>query len=149
MMNGKYIAQDGKEAFYYMGCYGIGVSRTVAAIYEQYLINDAKFGPCGFSLPENIAPFQVQIVPKMEAQEKLELAEKIYSALQAKNIGVILDDRETITMGAKIRDCKVLGTPYLLVIGDKTDGTILELEQVKSGEKTPVTLEEMIRKFQK
>lgn len=149
MMNGKYITQDGKEAFYYMGCYGIGVSRTVAAIYEQYLINDPKFGPCGFSLPENIAPFKVQIVPKMESQEKLELAEKIYSKLQAENIGVILDDREIITMGAKIRDCKVLGTPYLLVIGDKTDGTMLELEHIKTGEKTPVTLEELIRKFQK
>ena len=147
MMNGKFVNQEGTEALYYMGCYGIGVSRTVAAIYEQYLINDPKFGPCGFSLPESIAPFKVQIVPKMENDEKFELAQKLYANLQQNNIGVILDDRENITMGAKIRDCKILGTPYLLVIGDKTDGTTFELENVKTGEKFAVSESELIEKL--
>lgn len=147
MMDGKYINQDGNENLYYMGCYGIGVSRTVAAVYEQYLINDPKFGPCGFSLPGNIAPFKVQIVPKMEIQEKYELAEKLYTKLQKENISVILDDRENITMGAKIKDCKVLGTPYLIVVGDKTDGNIFEIENIKSGEKASVTIDALIDKL--
>lgn len=147
MMNGKYINQDGNETLYYMGCYGIGVSRTVAAIYEQYLINDPKFGPCGFSLPESIAPFKVQIVPKMESEEKFELAKNLYQKLQENNIGVILDDRENITMGAKIRDCKILGSPYLLVVGDKTDGNTFELENIKSGEKYSVTTDELINRL--
>lgn len=147
MMNGKYINQDGNETLYYMGCYGIGVSRTVAAIYEQYLINDPKFGPCGFSLPESVAPFKIHIIPKIENEEKFELAKKLYTQLQENHIGVILDDRENITMGAKIRDCKILGTPYLLVIGDKTDGTLLELENIKTGEKNAVSLDELIEKF--
>lgn len=147
MMNGTYINQDGNETLFYMGCYGIGVSRTVAAIYEQYLINDPKFGPCGFSLPENIAPFKIQIVPKMENAEKFELAKKIYTTISQENINAILDDRENITMGSKIRDCKILGTPYLLVIGDKTDGEILELENIKTGEKLSVTLNELIEKL--
>lgn len=149
MMNGKYIGQDGNEALYYMGCYGIGVSRTVAAIYEQYLIDDPKLGPCGFSLPENIAPFKVQIVPKMEVQEKLKLAENLYETLQKEKIDVILDDRENISMGAKIRDCKILGTPYLLVIGDKTDGNTFELEHVGTGEKFSLTFDEIVEKFKK
>ena len=70
MMDGKYVGKDGKESLYYMGCYGIGVSRTLAALYEQCLINDEKWGPSGFVLPESVAPFKVQIVPKMENPEK-------------------------------------------------------------------------------
>ena len=69
-MNCKFINQEGKESLYYMGCYGIGVSRTVAAVYEANIINDAKWGPCGFVLPTSIAPYKVQIVPKMENEEK-------------------------------------------------------------------------------
>lgn len=149
MMNGKYTNQDGNESLYYMGCYGIGVSRTVAAIYEQYLINDAKFGPCGFALPEGIAPFKIQIVPKMENEEKFAFAKKLYANLQAQNIPVILDDRENITLGAKIKDCKVLGTPYLVVIGDKTDGNCVELENSRTGEKMLVTVEELAQKIKK
>ncbi len=147
MMNGKYTNQDGKESLYYMGCYGIGVSRTVAAIYEQYLIQDPKFGPCGFSLPENIAPFKVQIVPKMDNLEKFELASKIYTTLQEHNIGVILDDRKTLSLGAKIKDCKILGTPYFIVVGDKTNGEQLELEHSRTGEKSLVSLDELVSKF--
>lgn len=147
MMNGKYISQDGNENLYYMGCYGIGVSRTVAAIYEQYLIDDPKFGPCGFSLPENIAPFKVQIVPKMEINEKYKLAESLYTKLQEENIDTVLDDRENITMGAKIKDCKILGTPYLIVIGDKTEGNTFELEHVKTGKKITVSVDELIKKL--
>lgn len=149
MMNGKYIDQEGNEMLYFMGCYGIGVSRTVAAIYEQYLITDPKFGPCGFALPDSIAPFKVQIVPKMENLEKYELAQKLYQKLQEENIPAILDDRENITMGAKIKDCKILGTPYLLVIGDKTEGNLIELEYIKTGGKISLTINDLIRHFKK
>ena len=149
MMNGKYISQEGKESLYYMGCYGIGVSRTLAALYEECLINDEKWGPCGFTLPESVAPFKVQIVPKIENEEKVKLANKLYEKLQQENIGAILDDREKITMGAKIKDCKVLGTPYMIVIGDKQEGDMLELENIKTGEKEVVTIEKCIEKFKK
>ena len=147
MMNGKYTDKDGKEALYYMGCYGIGVSRTVAALYEQWLINDPKWGPCGFSIPETIAPFKVQIIPKMDNEEKVEMANKIYDTLQSEGINAILDDRENLNIGAKIKDCKVLGTPYLIVLGDKTEGENLELENIKTGEKENITLEEFIKRF--
>jgi prolyl-tRNA synthetase len=146
MMDGKYINKDGKEEFYYMGCYGIGVSRTLAALYEKNIINDPKWGPCGFVLPESVAPYKIQIIPKIENKEKFELAKKVYNKLQEKGINVILDDRENIQIGAKIRDCKILGTPYMIVIGDKTEGESLELENNKTGEKKVVTLEELITK---
>ena len=147
MMNGKYINKEGKEALYYMGCYGIGVSRTLAAVYEQCVIKDEKYGPCGFVLPESIAPFKVQIVPKVENEEKLKVAEKIYNSLKKEKINSIIDDRDTITMGAKIKDCKILGTPYLIVIGDKQEGDIFELENMLTGEKEEVNLEQLIEKL--
>ena len=149
MMNGKYINQEGKESLYYMGCYGIGVSRTLAALYEECLINDEKWGPCGFTLPESVAPFKVQIVPKIENEEKVKLANNLYEKLQQENIGAILDDREKITMGAKIKDCKILGTPYMIVIGDKQEGNMLELENIKTGEKEVLSIEKCIEKFKK
>ena len=147
MMNGKYINQEGKEALYYMGCYGIGVSRTVAALYEQSLIKDEKWGPCGFVLPKSVAPYMVQIVPKMENEEKVKTANELYKLLQKENINAILDDREFVTMGAKMKDCKILGTPYLVVIGDKQEGDKFELENQATGEKVLLTSKELIKKL--
>ena len=148
MMNGKFINKEGKESLYYMGCYGIGVSRTLAALYEHSLINDPKWGPCGFAIPENIAPFKIQIVPKMENEEKVEFANKLYETLNKNGIKAILDDREKITIGAKMKDCKILGTPYLVVIGDKQEGDKIELENIKTEEKEELTVEELIERGQ-
>ena len=147
MMNGKFINKEGKESLYYMGCYGIGVSRTLAALYEHSLINDPKWGPCGFAIPENIAPFKIQIVPKMESKEKVEFANKLYETLNKNGIKAILDDREKITIGAKMKDCKVLGTPYLVVIGDRQEGNKVELEEIKTGKKEELTIDELIEKL--
>ena len=146
MMNGKYTNQEGKESLYYMGCYGIGVSRTLAALYEQCIINDQKWGPCGFILPESVAPFKVQIVAKMENEEKAKLANDIYEKLQKEGIEAILDDRENITIGAKIKDCKILGTPYMIVVGDKQEGDKIEVENNATGEKKICTVDEYINK---
>ena len=145
MMNGKYINQDGKEELYYMGCYGIGVSRTLAALYEQYLVKNSKGEPCGFVLPETIAPYMLQIIPKLENEEKKELAEKLYKRLKELGIGAIIDDRENITIGAKIKDVKILGTPYIAVLGDKTEGETIEIENNLTGERTSGTLEEIVK----
>ena len=143
MMNGKYINREGKEALYYMGCYGIGVSRTVAALYEESLLKKENGEIEGIVLSENIAPFKVQIVPKMEDEEKLEFATKLYNKLKENGIEAILDDRENITMGMKIKDCKILGTPYLVVIGNKQSGDEFEVENVRTGEKKNLTLKDL------
>lgn len=147
MMDGKFVNQEGKECLYYMGCYGIGVSRTVAALYESCVIKDEKWGPCGFTLPMSVAPFKLHIVPKVESTEKMELANKIYEELAKSGISAILDDRENITIGAKIKDCKVLGTPYLVVIGDKQQGDMIELENNITGTKEMVKIDDLIEKL--
>ena len=149
MMNGKFTDKDGKEALFYMGCYGIGVSRTLAALYEQCLLKDKNGNPCGFYLPEKIAPYKLQIIPKMDDEEKVKLANEIYEMLQEEGVGVILDDRENINIGAKIKDCKVVGTPNLIVIGDKTDGENLEIENTKTGQKIIVERENLAKILRK
>ena len=143
-MNGNFTDQEGKQSLYYMGCYGIGVSRTVAAIYEQNLVKDKNGNPCGFALPKSVAPYMLQIIPKMENEEKYQFAINLYNELQNKGINVIIDDREKVTMGAKIKDSKILGTPYIAVIGDKQEGQYIELEDTKTGESQKVTIEELV-----
>ncbi len=144
MMNGKYTNPEGKEALYYMGCYGIGVSRTLAAFYEQCVVKDKNHTPCGFVLPKSMAPYQLQIVVKQENEEKKKFAEDLYQKLNTKGIPVILDDRENITLGAKIKDVKILGTPYMVVIGDKQVGHAVELENNLTGEKLELEVEKLI-----
>ena len=149
MMNGKYIDKEGKEKLYYMGCYGIGVSRTLAALYEQCLLKDKNENPCGFYIPEKIAPYKIQIIPKMDDEEKVKIANEIYNMLEENGVKTILDDRENINIGAKIKDCKVLGTPNVLVLGDRTDGENLEIENTKTGEKITVKKEKLVEKLRK
>lgn len=148
-MNGTYTAQDGKQALYYMGCYGIGISRTVATIYEDSVLKDENGKFQGFVLPESVAPYMLQIIPKMDNEEKVKEANELYSKLSEKGIGVILDDRNISSIGVKIKDCKVLGTPYMAVLGDKVETGKVELENVRTGEKEIITIDELISKFNK
>lgn len=143
MMDGTYINKEGKESLYYMGCYGIGVSRTVAALYEQSVVKDKKGIPCGFVFPKSVAPFKLQIIVKQENEEKKKLANQLYESLSKKGISVIIDDRENISIGAKIKDVKTLGTPYMVVIGDKQEEDKLELENSKTEEKIETTINEI------
>ena len=78
MMGANYITKEGKTQNYYMGCYGIGVSRTVATIYENSAIQDENGQVVGISLPKEIAPYQVQIIPNVENEEKVKQANSIY-----------------------------------------------------------------------
>ena len=144
MMNGKFVDKDGKESLYYMGCYGIGVSRTLAALYEQCLINDPTYGPSGFVLPESVAPYKLQIIAKSDDPERLTKAEKLYETLQEHGVNAILDDREKLSIGAKIKDCKILGTPYFTVVGDKQEKENYEIESLKDGKKTLMSIDEII-----
>ena len=148
-MNATYTSQDGQELPFYMGCYGIGVSRTVAAIYENSVVTDKSDKVNVFVLNENIAPYKFQIIPKMDNEDKVKQAEDIYVLLKQNGIDSILDDRESGTLGSKIKDCRVFGTPYMIVLGDKVEEGKLELENVKTGEKEIITIEELITKFVK
>ncbi len=147
MMKANYITKEGKTQNYYMGCYGIGVSRTVATIYENSAIQDENGKVVGISLPKEIAPYQVQIIPKIENEEKQKQANALYETLKNKGIGAILDDRENTSMGAKMKDCKVLGTPFMVVLGDKVENGFVEFENTKTGEKEVISEEELIERI--
>ncbi len=141
-MNAKFIDKDGKEKPFYMGCYGIGVSRLLAAIYENSCIKDENGKVVGIALPKELAPYKIQIIPKIENEQKVKQALELYERL---NGTAILDDREGISFGAKIKDCKILGTPYMAILGDKVEDGKVELENTKTGEKQVVTIEEVIK----
>ena len=145
-MNATYIDQEGNEKLLYMGCYGIGISRTVATIYEVNTVTGKNGEVKGTSLPVSVAPYLLQIIPK---DEKKEIAEQLYNKLMERNIPVILDDRTQGMLGAKIKDCYMLGTPYMLVIGDKQAEGMYEVENSKTGEKKIFSEEELINEFEK
>ena len=143
MMNGKYINQDGKETLYYMGCYGIGLGRIIATTIENNIIikNDRVKG---FAIPENIAPYKVQIICSDENKEK---AFELYNKLQDNGVNAIIDDRENLNMGNRINDVYALGTPYMIVMGKKFEDGKYELETSKTGEKEVFSIDELIKKF--
>ncbi len=141
IMNANFIDKDGKEKPYYMGCYGIGVSRLVAALYEASVIKDNNGNVTGIALPKEIAPYKLQIIPKMENEDKLNEAMKLYEELEET---AIIDDRQNVTFGAKIKDCKILGTPYMAILGDKVEDGKVELENLRTGEKQIVSIQEVL-----
>lgn len=150
-MNATYIDEDNNYQNFVMGCYGIGVSRTLAMIYENSIIKkDGKFD--GISLPVNISPYSIYLIPKTDDADKLKIAEDIYDELEKKNIPVLYDDRSDMSIGAKIKDSKVVGTPYCAVLGKTLDDGIITIENNKTGEKIDVQVSEFINildKFEK
>ena len=101
--------KDGKRKKYYMGCYGIGLGRTMAAIVEKY--NDEK----GIMWPESIAPFKVHLISINQNEE----AEKIYQKLLNRGAEVLFDDRD-LAPGEKFAEADLIGCPYRVVVSAKT-----------------------------
>lgn len=143
-MNATYIDKDGNEELLYMGCYGIGISRTVATIYEENVVKGKNDEAKGIVLPVSVAPYLLQIIPK---EGKEEIAESLYNKLMENNVPAILDDRKQGMLGAKIKDCLMLGTPYMLVIGDKQETGMYEIENSRTGEKKVYSENELIAEF--
>lgn len=142
-MNATYSANDGKSYNFVMGCYGIGVSRTLAMVYENSILTkNGKFD--GIALPASIAPYTLYIVPKTDDEQKLQLANKLYNELLVNNIKVLFDDRQDMSIGAKIKDSRIVGCPYTVVFGNSLNEGALEIENNKTGEKTRVSVEEFV-----
>lgn len=141
-----YIDMDGKAQNYIMGCYGIGVSRTLAMIYENSIIKkDGKFD--GISLPINISPYLLYIISKSDDVEKDGIAKEVYNMLEEKNIPILFDDRDNISIGAKIKDSKIVGTPYVVVFGKTLEDNYIEIENNKTGAKTNIKINELVDAF--
>ncbi|MBR4695153.1 MAG: proline--tRNA ligase, partial [Selenomonadaceae bacterium] len=113
-MGATFLDEQGKEKPLVMGCYGIGVGRTMAAAIEQH--NDAN----GIIWPPSIAPFEVVVVPvQAKNAEQLRYAETIYEELKKSGVDALLDDR-TERVGVKFKDCDLIGYPVRITIGPKT-----------------------------
>ncbi|MDP6178718.1 MAG: proline--tRNA ligase [Desulfatiglandales bacterium] len=112
-MGAVFLDEHGQERPIVMGCYGIGVGRTVAAAIEQYHDHE------GIIFPIPIAPFEVVILPlQMHETKVIEAAEKIYRELSDNDIDTLLDDRD-MRAGIKFKDADLLGTPLRLTVGTR------------------------------
>ncbi|HAS18318.1 MAG TPA: proline--tRNA ligase [Nitrospiraceae bacterium] len=112
-MGATYLDESGRPQHIIMGCYGIGVGRTMAAAIEQNHDKD------GIKWPPAIAPFKVIILPlNMDSERTMSKAEVLYKGLEDDGIEVVMDDRDE-RPGVKFKDADLLGIPYQVVIGDK------------------------------
>lgn len=112
-MGATFLDEKGAEKPIVMGCYGIGVSRLIAAAIEQHHDQD------GISWPLSIAPYHAIVTPLGKEDPIREAAEKVYAALQAAGVDVILDDRDE-RPGVKFKDADLLGIPLRITIGQKS-----------------------------
>ena len=139
-LNANVLDENGKAQTMWMGCYGIGVSRVVAAAIEQ------NFDEKGILWPDAIAPFQVSIVAmKYEKSEAVrEQADRIYAELQAAGIDVMLDDRKA-SPGVKFADAELLGIPHRVVISDKgLDKGTIEYKHRRTGDNDDLALDTLV-----
>lgn len=122
-----------------MGCYGIGVTRTLSALVEQYSDDN------GIVWPEIVAPYKVHIVIANAKDEVLvERANKLYDSLIANNIDVIMDDRKE-SFGVKLTDAELLGVPYIVIVGRDSANGQYEFIERKSLDKSLKTCDEIMQ----
>ena len=146
-MNATFIDENGKPVNFIMGCYGIGVSRTLAMIYENSIIRDEKNNFSGIALPINLAPYPLYIIPKLDDNNKTNQAQAVYNILLENGVQALYDDRADLSIGAKLKDSKILGVPYVTVFGKTLDQGYVTIENNKTGEKKDLTLEQLISDF--
>lgn len=116
-MKAVFVDKDGKEKPAVMGCYGIGVSRIVAAAVE------GNYDGKGIIWPFSIAPFSALVIPvNVEGGDLMNAAEKIYNGLLAENVEVLMDDRD-VSVGVKFSDADLTGVPLWVVVGKKFTAT--------------------------
>ena len=135
--------EDGKNKPYYMGCYGIGLGRILATLIENnVIVKDNKIK--GFVIPYDIAPYKVHIVYNEENKEN---AFNLYNELLSNKIECIIDDRENLTLGNRINDVSLLGTPKLIVLGSKFDNLNYEIEDLSTSNKLIIEKNNIIDYF--
>lgn len=140
-MNATYLDEKGQSQVMLMGCYGIGLGRTVAAAIEQ------NFDDNGIIWPISLAPYLVDVIPaniKNEAQMKL--AEEIYNNLLNAGIDSMLDDRDE-RPGFKFKDADLIGFPFKVVVGKRAEENIVELKLRKTGESFEISVNEVLNKI--
>ncbi|MBQ3123930.1 MAG: proline--tRNA ligase [Clostridia bacterium] len=136
----KYLDESGKQQTVIMGCYGIGVTRCVAAAVEQ--LHDDN----GIIWPVSIAPYQAIVVPaNYKDEEQMKAAEKLYNELCDAGIETLLDDRSE-RAGVKFKDADLIGIPVRVVVGKKLGEGIVEYKERKMEQATEIALSDAVSK---
>lgn len=137
-LNATYLDEQGKAQPFIMGCYGIGVSRLLAAVAEQFQDDN------GFVWPTQLAPYDVQLVPvntKDEAQ--VQLADELYGVLKSYRYEVLFDDRAE-RAGVKFADADLIGLPVRITVGKKAAEGLVEVKFRATGESAEWAKEEVV-----
>jgi prolyl-tRNA synthetase len=137
-MKAAYLDENGKNQIMTMGCYGIGVSRTLAAVAEEN--NDEK----GLVWPLSVTPFDVHLIAvNSKNAEQAALSEKLYEQLKNEGFDCLYDDR-TERAGVKFADSDLIGLPLRVMVGKRAEEEIVEVKVRKSGESMEVPVSELI-----
>jgi len=139
-MNVTYLDENGKTCIPIMGCYGLGLDRTLASIIEEHHDDD------GIIWPMSIAPYHVIIIPIKYEGEVKKAADNLVSALEKAGVECLLDDRDE-RPGVKFKDADLIGIPLRIVVGDKNlagDKPKVELKHRKAKENRLVELDKAV-----
>ena len=133
-----YTDESGEPKSVIMGCYGIGVTRCIAAAVEQ------GYDENGMVLPVSIAPYHVMVIPvNTKQEEQVKLAEEIYEELKKQGIEALLDDRSE-RVGVKFKDADLIGIPARIVVGKKCGEGIVEFKKRTDAESRDLSVSEAI-----
>lgn len=137
-MNVYFIDENQKKLPVIMGCYGIGISRVLMAVIEQYAQDDKVHWP------EELSPFDVHIIPvDVKREEQLSAANDLYNQLKNNGYDCLIDDRAE-RAGVKFNDADLIGAPLRIVVGRGIKDGIVEIKNHKTGETTEVSVSEVL-----
>lgn len=140
-LNANFINEEGKESPILMGCYGIGVNRTMAAVIEQH--SDDK----GIMWPLELAPFEAIVVPVvMKDENQVKIAEDIYKSLQDIGVDVLIDDRNE-RAGVKFNDADLIGIPVRITVGKKANEGLVEFKLREDEEARDIKIEDVSKEI--
>ena len=141
-MNACYTDENGELKPYIMGCYGIGVTRTMAAAIEKF------HDDFGIIWPTEIAPYHVDIVPvNVDDEKQAQVAKELYEKLNSLGIETVIDDRKD-RAGVKFKDADLIGFPIRITVGKTIQEGLVEFKTRKDGVMEKITPEEAIKKCQ-
>ena len=136
-MNANFIAEDGKQKPFLMGCYGIGVTRTMASVIEQH--NDEN----GIVWPLSVAPYHVSVIPvNVKDEEQIKVAEELYNSLKELGVEVLMDDRNE-RAGVKFKDSEIMGIPMRVTVGKKISEGAVEFKLRAGGDNEVIKIEDV------
>lgn len=142
-MNCVYLDENGKSCEMVMGCYGIGVSRTMAATIEQ------NYDENGIIWPMSIAPYHVDVIPaNVKDNEQMKTADIIYQKLLEEGVEVVIDDRDE-RAGFKFKDADLIGFPIKIIAGKGVTNGKVEMVCRKTGEKEELNIDEVVDRVKK